>query len=85
MSPVTNQYISQFLPNAFQMEDDNGVGDSVISGNDTGEKEKRSLVLGERYWAIFRPNTLKKLIISQYNDGYQLQTITNRFVPEYNN
>ncbi|MGZ4849772.1 MAG: hypothetical protein ACXV2C_00100 [Candidatus Bathyarchaeia archaeon] len=35
--------------------------------------------MGDLYWDIFRPKTLKKLIVSQYNDGYQLQTITNRY------
>lgn len=34
--------------------------------------------LGEFYWDIFRPKTLKRLITSQYDSGYQLQTITNR-------
>ena len=34
--------------------------------------------LGEFYWDIFRPKTLKRLITSQYESGYQLQTITNR-------
>jgi hypothetical protein len=42
--------------------------------------EKEKISVGELFWQILRPSSLKQFIIKQYTDGYQLQTITNRYV-----
>ena len=36
--------------------------------------------VGALYWSVLRPSSLKSFVTSQYDNNYQMQTITNRYL-----